>query len=195
LPGIGSAWTLATDGPSHQYIHYEEDKDMKRLLLIAAGLCTTAALMAPIASASGVTVTGKCELKGPATFNPPIKLTPALAGGYTFESTEVKCETTPATSAGSAKVAGSGVLSCSASTSGTTPGTGEIKYTEAGTVVTDTIEKFVFVGTGNVVNFVATGPNVKAAGVAHFEPGAAQKCVEGAATLPFEAVITPGSEI
>jgi hypothetical protein len=170
---------------------------MKRLFLVA-GLCTAAALMAPIASASAessVTVTGKCELSGPATFNPPIKLTPALPGEYTFTSTKEVCATTPETSSGSATVSGKGTLSCVASTSGTTAGTGTIKYTEAGTVVTHAIEKFEFVGTGAVVTFVAKGPFVKAAGVAHFEPGAAQNCVGGAETLTFEAVIAPGSEI
>jgi hypothetical protein len=169
---------------------------MKRLFLIA-GLCVAAALVAPIASASAVTVTGKCELKGPATFNPPIKLTPAIESEYNFTSSAVSCETTPATNSGTASVGGKGVLSCTASSSGTTPGKGEITYTETatGTAVKHKINTFVFVGTGNVVNFVAEGEGVKAAGVAHFEPGAAQKCVAGAETLTFEAVITPGSEI
>jgi hypothetical protein len=170
---------------------------MKRVVLVLT-LCVAALAVAAVGSASAVLVTGKCELKGPTTFEPPISLVPSVSGHYKFESEKpggVVCATTPATAEGFAKVEGKGVLSCAASVPNP-PGTGEVTYKEGATAVKHPIEQFVFLGVGAVVPFVAVGPNVKAVGVAHFPPGAATQCVPpGTATLTFEAVIAPGSEI
>jgi hypothetical protein len=169
---------------------------MKRVVLVLT-LCVAALAVAAVGSASAVLVTGKCELKGPTAFNPNISLVPSPSGTYSFttEPGGVTCETSPATAEGFATVHGAGVLSCAASVP-TATGSGEVKYKQGTSTVTDTIEKFAFLGVGPVVPFVAVGPNVKAVGVAHFQPGAATQCVPpGTATLPFEAVIAPGSEI
>jgi hypothetical protein len=175
---------------------------MRRAILVAA-LAVVAAVLAPVASAGAVTVTGPCTLEGNAVFSPPLTAVPNPSGHYEFASTSVNCTTTPATTAQSAKVEGTSLLSCIVSPGGGggepfsklgTPGTGEIKYKEGVTAVTHKITSFKFLGTGNKVKFETEG-EVKSSGEAEFPSSAAKECGTGASSLTFTATINAGGTL
>lgn len=104
---------------------------MKRLILIAS-LCVAAAVVAPIASASAATFTGKCTIKGEAKFG-GATLTKTLQTNlkYTFEDKEkeaVCVEESGTVREGRAEVKG-GVFegSCTGEGKSTTDGEGALR--------------------------------------------------------------------
>src|SRR5579859_915105 len=108
---------------------------MKKLIL-AACLCIGAFVIAPVASASATEFVGSCKFNGTASFTNPMSTKLAEANEYKFESgagtscsgivKEGATEETAVEAEAKASVHGKGLLSCSSSTSGTTPGEGEL---------------------------------------------------------------------
>jgi hypothetical protein len=189
---------------------------MKKLML-AAGLCVVAFILAPAASANAEEVTGECEIKGSATFGEALTGTPKNTT-YSFASNGVNCNGVNANhevvkavalEGSSATVSGKGELSCSAANglevTGKAQGKGTIelkgKTVPGGAAVTVKVEnfKFDFGGTGPLVNFDTSGGNgggINAAGDANFltpnnaeeNKATLEKCSgTGATSLNFQA--------
>jgi hypothetical protein len=161
---------------------------VKRLILIAS-LGIVGILMAPIASASAESATGKCHIEGTATFSPSLKMTEEVESEYSFTSSGGSCTSTPATKFIKATVKGKGKISCLFGAS-LEAGVGvlEVEFTATGKVEKHEF-KFTFTASGGVVNFTATG-EVEATGTANFfkDSSAATECAKGTAkSLKFEA--------
>jgi hypothetical protein len=90
-----------------------------KTMMLAAGMCAAAVLLAPIASASANTA-GKCTIEGSATFGPTnLKVLPTAKLGYEFHG-GAECETLPAREVrkGTVEVSGAETLSCLGSLGG-----------------------------------------------------------------------------